>query len=260
LILKKNALKVVISGASSGLGLSLARYYLRRGAIVAVFARRSNLLHFLNLEFPNQVYCYPLDVRNTAEIQEAAHRFITNIGCPDIVIANAGVSVGTLTDHPEDIPSFQTVMDVNVVGMMNTFCPFVAEMVKRKKGTLVGISSIAGFRGLPGAGAYAASKAAAITYLESLRIELRKTGVKVVTICPGYIKTQMTVNNPFTMPFIMETDDAAERIAIVIKRQKPFAVVPWQMGIIMNILKTLPIYLYDRLLVNAPRKPRGTLK
>jgi len=121
---------------------------------------------------------------------------------------------------------------------------------------LVGVSSVAGFRGLPGASAYSASKAAAISYLESLRVELRNTGVKVVTICPGYIKTPMTDSNPYSMPFILEADEAARRIAHAIKRQVMFAVIPWQMDWVGRILKLLPRWIYDRLLVNAPRKPR----
>jgi NAD(P)-dependent dehydrogenase (short-subunit alcohol dehydrogenase family) len=248
--------RLVITGASSGLGLALARHYLVQGAIVAVLARRGELLQPLSDEFPNRVFCYPHDVRDTAAMQQAAHDFMSRVGCPDIVIANAGVSVGTLTECAEDIDSFQQVMDINVVGMVKTFQPFVAAMRESGKGTLVGVSSVAGFRGLPGASAYSASKAAAISYLESLRVELRNTGVEVVTICPGYIKTPMTKVNPYPMPFILEADEAARRIALAIKRQTAFAVIPWQMNLVGKVLKGLPNWLYDRLFVNAPRKPR----
>ena len=247
---------VVISGASSGLGLAIARHYLVQGAIVAVLARRGELLQPLRDELPNQVFCYPLDVRDAAAIQLTAQEFMSRVGCPDIVIANAGVSVGTLTEYAEDIDNFQQVMDINVLGMVKTFQPFVAAMREARKGTLVGIASVAGFRGLPGASAYSASKAAAISYLESLRVELRNTGVKVVTICPGYIKTPMTKVNPYSMPFILEADEAARRIALAIKRQTAFAVIPWQMNLVGKVLKCLPNWLYDRLFVNAPRKPR----
>lgn len=247
---------VVISGASSGLGLALARHYLVQGAIVAVLARRGELLQPLSDEFPNQVFCYPHDVRDAAAMQHAAHDFMSRVGCPDIVIANAGVSVGTLTEYAEDIDSFQQLLDINVVGMVKTFQPFVAAMRESGKGTLVGVSSVAGFRGLPGASAYSASKAAAISYLESLRVELRASGVKVVTICPGYIKTPMTKVNPYPMPFILEADEAARRIALAIKRQTAFAVIPWQMNLVGKVLKCLPNWLYDRLFVNAPHKPR----
>jgi short-subunit dehydrogenase len=109
---------------------------------------------------------------------------------------------------------------------------------------------------LPGASAYSASKAAAISYLESLRVELRGTGVKVVTVCPGYIRTPMTSVNPYPMPFLLEVDEAARRIARAIDRQTPFSVIPWQMNLVGYLLKGLPRPLYDRIFVNAPRKPR----
>lgn len=251
-----NPLSLVISGASSGLGLALARHYLERGATVATFARRGEVLQALAAEFPGRVYCYALDVRDGAAIHHAANDFIARAGLPDVVIANAGVSTGTLTEHAEDLAAFQQVMDINVLGMVKTFQPFVAAMRAARQGTLVGIASVAGYRGLPGASAYSASKAAAISYLESLRVELRSSGVKVVTICPGYIKTPMTSVNPYPMPFILDADEAARRIALAIKRQTVFAVIPWQMGLVGRLLKCLPNWIYDRLFVNAPRKPR----
>jgi hypothetical protein len=231
-------------------------HYLEQGAAVGVVARRAELLQSLSEQFPKQVYCYSLDVRDAAAMQAAAQDFIARAGVPDIVIANAGVSVGTLTEYAEDIAAFQQVMDINVLGMVHTFQPFVAAMRDRRQGTLVGIASVAGFRGLPGAGAYSASKAAAISYLESLRVELHDSGVKVVTICPGYIKTPMTAINPYPMPFILDVDEAAVRMARVIERQTAFAVIPWQMGLLGRVLKLLPRWLYDRLFAHAPHKPR----
>lgn len=252
-------MKVVISGASGGLGLALARHYLERGAIVAAFARRGELLQVLAAEFPDQVYCYALDVRDAPAVQHAANDFIARAGCPDVVIANAGVSTGTLTEYAEDLDAFQQVMDINVLGMVKTFQPFIAAMRAARHGTLVGIASVAGFRGLPGAGAYSASKAAAISYLESLRVELRGSGVKVVTICPGYIETPMTALNPYPMPFMLEADEAARRIARAIERQTAFTVIPWQMGLAGRMLRLLPRWLYDRLFAKAPHKPRNLI-
>ena len=250
-------LRVLISGASSGLGLALARHYLERGAIVAALARRGELLQTISAEFPGKVFCYALDVRDSSAVQHAAGDFIARAGNPDIVIANAGVSVGTLTEYARDIDAFQQVMDINVLGIVKTFQPFVAAMRAAQQGTLVGIASVAGFRGLPGASAYSASKAAAISYLESLRVELHGSGVKVVTICPGYIKTPMTAVNPYTMPFILDADEAAKRIARAIERQCAFAVIPWQMALVGRLLDCLPRWLYDSLFAKAPRKPRG---
>lgn len=247
---------VVITGASGGLGLALARHYLERGATVAAIARRGELLQTLSEQFPEQVYVYALDVRDAAAMQAAAQDFIARRGVPDIVIANAGVSVGTLTEYAEDIDAFRQVMDINVSGMVATFQPFVAAMREKRQGALVGIASVAGFRGLPGAGAYSASKAAAISYLESLRVELHGSGVNVVTLCPGYIKTPMTEANPYHMPFILEVDEAARRMAGVIKSGSSFAVVPWQMALVGRALKLLPNWLYDRLFARAPHKPR----
>lgn len=251
--------RLVISGASSGLGLALARHYLEQGAVVGAIARRAELLQSLFEQFPNQVYRYALDVRDAAAMQAASQDFIARAGAPDIVIANAGVSVGTLTEYAEDTDTFQQVMDINVLGMVKTFQPFLSVMREAKQGTLVGVASVAGFRGLPGAGAYSASKAAAISYLESLRVELRASGVKVVTICPGYIKTPMTDINPYPMPFILEADIAARRIARIIGQGRPFAVVPWQMGLAGGLLKLLPDWLYDLLFSKAPHKPRGLI-
>jgi len=248
--------RLVITGASSGLGMALARHYLERGATVAVFARRGELLQQLAAEFPGRTLCYALDVRDAAAVQEAADDLIARIGCPDVVIASSGVSTGTLTEYAEDVDTFQQVMDINVMGMVKTFRPFVTAMRTAHAGTLVGVASIAGFRGLPGAGAYSASKAAAISYLESLRVELHGTGVKVVTICPGYIRTPMTAINPYPMPFMMEAGDAAKRMVKAIDRQSAFIVLPWQMNLVGYMLKVLPPWIFDRLFVNAPRKPR----
>ncbi len=248
---------IVISGASSGIGLALARHYLERGATVAAFARRGELLQGLAASFPGKVFPYALDVRDAPAIRRAADDFMGRVGVPDVVIANAGVSRGTLTEHAEDIDAFQQVMDINVLGLAKTFQPFIHAMREAKRGRLVGIASVAGFRGLPGSEAYSASKAAAISYLESLRVELRGTGIKVVTIAPGYIKSPMTAVNTYPMPFIMEADAAAQRMVRVIERGTSFVVVPWQMGIVGWLLKRLPNWLYDFAFSKAPHKSRA---
>ena len=209
---------VFVTGASSGIGLALARHYARQGA--------------------------------------AAADFIDQVGPPDIVIANAGVSSGTLTECGEDLAVFRRILDINVYGMAATFSPFIAAMRRRGDGRLVGIASVAGIHGLPGAEAYSASKAAAIVYLESLRLEMRASGIKVVTLAPGYIETPMTAINPYPMPFILPADIAAKRFTRAIERGTSYTVIPWQMGVVGKLMRLLPNWLYDRLFAAAPRKPK----
>ncbi len=249
-------LKVFITGASSGIGWALAEYYARQGAQLGLAARRAEPLQRLSARWPGQVRCYPLDVTDAASLRAAGEDFIAARGIPDIVIANAGVSVGTLSECAADLEVIRRVMDVNFFGMAATFSPFIGGMRQAGCGRLVGIASVAGIRGLPGAEAYSASKAAAISYLESLRVELRNARVQVLTICPGYIRTPMTAANPFPMPFLMPADEAARRFARAIERGGSYTVIPWQMGLVTKVLRLLPNALYDRLFAAAPRKPR----
>jgi len=247
--------RVVITGASSGIGAALAREYAKRGAVLGLIARRREAIERLAAELPGEHVAYAVDVRDGPALREAAADFCARFGGADVVIGNAGVSAGTLTDRAEDQRVFREILDINVVGLFNTFAPFLPIMRAVRRGTLVGIASVAGFRGLPGAGAYSASKAAAITYLESLRVELHGSGVRVVTICPGYIDTPMTAANPYPMPFLLPAEEAARRMLRVIQRGKSHSVIPWQMGLVGGVLKALPRPLYDRLFARAPRKP-----
>jgi len=249
--------RVFITGASSGIGAELARHYAARGATLGLAARRQGRLFELAAELPGPHACYPLDVADADAIQAAAADFIARHGCPDIVIANAGVSAGTLGEEADDLPALRRIFDTNVIGMAQTLQPFVVAMKARGSGRLVGIASVAGIRGLPGAGAYSASKAANIAWLEALRVELRGSGVKVVTIAPGYIATPMTAVNRYPMPFLMPADAAARRFARAIERGTRYTVIPWQMGIVAKLLRLLPDPLFDALFARAGRKPRG---
>ena len=250
--------RVFITGASSGIGEALAVYYAAQGARLGLAARRGDALAALNERLGGGHACYPLDVTDAAALTAAANDFCARFGTPDIVIASAGVSVGTLSECAEDLAVFRRVMDINVYGMAATFAAFIPAMrAASGERRLVGIASVAGIRGLPGAEAYSASKAAAIAYLESLRLEMRPAGIKVVSIVPGYIATPMTAINPYRMPFLMPADRAAARFARVIAAGKSYAVIPWPMGIVAKLLRLLPNGLYDRLFTNAPRKPRG---
>ena len=248
--------KIFITGASSGIGVSMARYYAGRGAQLGLVARRADFLQRLADELEPRPAVYALDVRDADALRHAAKDFIDRFGVPDIVIANAGVSRGTLTESADDLKIFQEVFDINVMGMVNTFHAFVEPMKLARQGTLVGIASVAGFRGIPGGGAYSASKAAAIRYCESLRVELRGTGIAVVTICPGYIKTPMTAVNKFKMPFLIDVDEAVIRFARAIDARTSFTVIPWTMGVAARVLRVVPNWLYDRVFSRMPRKPR----
>ena len=251
-------MKVFVTGASSGIGAALARHYARSGAQLGLFARRADALAAVADSLkPASTAIYVGDVRDESALRGAAAAFMERFGVPDVVIASAGISVGTLTAHREDNAQFRAVLDTNVLGMVHTFQPFLPAMVSASKGSFVGIASVAGFRGLPGAGAYSASKAAAIRYLESLRVELFGTGVAVVTICPGYVATPMTEGNPYRMPFLVPADEAARLIARAIEQRRRFYVLPWRMAWLALLFQALPRPLYDRVFARAKRKPRA---
>ncbi|HET9701535.1 MAG TPA: SDR family oxidoreductase [Burkholderiales bacterium] len=249
--------RVVITGASSGLGHALARHYAGRGATLGLIARRSQALEHFAAGLGVPAACYEADVRQPGPLRAAAADFISRFGAPDIVIANAGVSGGTLTERGDDFETVRAILETNVLGLAATFQPFIAAMRTAGTGRLVGIASVAGYRGLPGAGAYSASKAAAIAYLEALRGELRSTGIRVITVCPGFIATPMTARNPYHMPFMMQVDDAARRIARVIAGGRSYAVIPWQMAVVARLLRLLPNPVFDATFSRRPHKPRG---
>jgi short-subunit dehydrogenase len=244
-------MRVVITGASSGIGEALARHYASQGSILGLISRRE-----AGAGLPGTVVPYSVDVTDLAGLERAAADFVVRYGAPDLVIANAGVGVGTHSDEIADIEKLRRVLDTNVAGLAATLAAFAPAMRKAGRGTLAGIASVAGFRGLAGNGAYCASKAAAITWLESLRTELYGSGVAVVCVCPGYIDTPMTRVNRYRMPFLLPPDEAARRIARVIAVRRRLAVIPWQMAAVSVLLRAMPGWLYDRLAARAPRKPR----
>jgi len=248
---------VFVTGASSGIGEALACHYAGNGATLGLFARRRTELDRISAALaPATIATYAGDVRDAAALAHAGTDFIARFGAPDIVIGNAGISRGVLTGEAGDMPVFKDVFDTNVQGLVQTFQPFLAAMADARRGALVGVASVAGFRGLPGSGAYSASKAAAITYLESLRVEMQGSGVAVVTICPGFIATPMTARNPYWMPFLLSPDKAARLIARAIERKRRFYVLPWQMAWVGRVLRIMPRPLYELAFARAGRKPR----
>ncbi|MES2318775.1 MAG: SDR family oxidoreductase [Pseudomonadota bacterium] len=251
--------RVFITGASSGIGAALVREYAAQGATLGLVARRREVLDALVAQLPNpeRHSVYAIDVTDHAALAAAAHDFIARHGGADVVIASAGVSGGTLTEHAGDQRAFDTIMSTNVSATAATFSPFIASMkTQASPRRLVGIGSVAGIRGLPGAGAYSASKAAVLCYCESLRVELRASGIKVVTIAPGYIVTPMTEQNTYAMPFLMPVARFATAAVRAIARGDSYRVIPWQMGIVAKLLRILPNALYDLAFSRAPHKAR----
>lgn len=250
---------VFITGASSGIGQAMAKRFYDEGFSLALVARRTaEIERWATTERldPQRFKVYSADVAETESIVAAGRVCLSAQGVPDIVIANAGISIGMDSGIRGDIDVMQRTFATNNIGLAATFHPFIAAMEQRGSGRLVGIGSVAGIRGLPGHGAYCASKAAVIAYCESLRGELRDSGVKVVTICPGYIDTPLTRQNRYSMPFLMTADAFAARAFDAITQGVSYRVIPWQMGYIAKILRALPNALFDKVLAGRPRKRR----
>ena len=248
-----------ITGASSGIGQALALRFHRSGHRLALVARRADEVarwaHAQGIE-PTRCSVYAADVRDVAAISAAGQACIEAQGVPDVVVANAGISIGMDTAVLADLEVMRATYETNNIGLAATFQPFVRPMCERGSGRLVGIASVAGVRGLPGHGAYSSSKSAVAIYLESLRGELRSFGVKVVTIAPGYIDTPLTQGNRYPMPFLRSASEFAEGAVRAIDAGASWRVIPWQMGIVARLLRVLPNALFDRLLVGRARKKR----
>lgn len=253
------ALLVYITGASSGIGQALAARYHRAGWRLALVARRIHEIESWAsaCEISADSYqIYSADVSCIQSIVDAGQACLQRQGVPDVVIANAGISLGVDTARREDLDTMSRILATNTLGAAATFQPFIASMVQRGSGRLVGIASVAGIRGLPGHGAYCASKAALISYCESLRGELCGTGVGVSTISPGYIDTPLTRQNRYAMPFLMRPEDFADKAFAAERAGVSYRVIPWQMGVVAQLLRVLPNPLFDRLLSGRPRKHR----
>lgn len=250
-------MNVFITGASSGIGEALAREFASRGATLGLVARRRDALAALAASLPGSHHVYGADVTDKDALITVAKAFEQTAGGVDVVIANAGISVGVKTEYYDDLAQFEKVLTTNVLAMAYTFHPFIARMKSVRRGTLVGIASVAGIRGLPGSEAYCASKSAAITYLESLRVEMARHHLKVVTISPGFIRTPLTEKNPYGMPFLMEPDDFARRAADAIIAGVRYRTIPWQMGVVATLLRMLPRWLFDRATSRRKQKPRA---
>lgn len=250
---------VFITGASSGIGQALALRYARAGWRLALVARRTAELQAWTLAqglASDRAAVYHADVAQPDSIIAAGTACIAGQGLPDVVIACAGVSVGMDTAERGDLDVMREVFALNNVGLAATFHPFLRLMRQRGAGTLVGIASVAAIRGLPGHGAYCASKAGVVAYCESLRGECRRQGVRVVTLLPGYIATPLTAGNSYAMPFLLRPDVFAARAYRAISAGTSYRVIPWQMGVLAKLLRLLPNPLFDRVLDGRGRKSR----
>lgn len=251
---------VFITGASSGIGQALAGQFYAEGYSLALVARRTqDIVQWATQQglAADRFHVYQADVSDIDSIVAAGQACLHQQGLPDVVIANAGISVGVDTAVRGDLDVMVQTFATNNVGLAATFHPFVEAMCRRGSGTLVGIGSVAGIRGLPGHGAYCASKAAVISYCESLRGELRSAGVRVVTVCPGYIDTPLTRKNRYAMPFLMQPENFAARAYATIVAGASYRVIPWQMGWVAKALRSLPNALFDKILAGRPRKHRS---
>jgi short-subunit dehydrogenase len=248
-----------ITGASSGIGQALAARFHDAGYHLALVARRADQIESwasARQLGADRYQIYSADVAQTDSIVAAGQACIARQGLPDVVIANAGISIGIDTAQRGDLDVLASTFATNNIGLAATFHPFVAAMAARGSGRLVGIGSVAAIRGLPGHGAYSASKAGVVAYCESLRGELRASGVKVVTLCPGYIDTPLTQGNRYGMPFLMQAEDFADRAFRAIEAGVSYRVIPWQMGIVAKLMRVLPNALYDRAVQGRGRKKR----
>jgi len=238
---------VMITGASSGIGKGLALDLAPRGAKLALLARRQNLLD----EIVNatrlrggKALAVAVDVRDADAMRAAADRIEAQLGPIDILIANAGV--GT-SNHISQLDPIHTanVISINVLGAANSVAAVVPQMIERGTGQLVAISSLAAYRGLPKSAAYCASKAAMSAYFESVRIDLRDSGVRVTIIHPGFIKTPLTAGRDAKMPYLMELDDAIPKIVSAIEKGKKSVAFPWQLATVVRAGMLMPTFMYD---------------
>ena len=250
---------IFITGASSGIGQALAARYAQSGWRLALVARRTGEVQAWARAqglAPERWAVYGADVQDIDSIVAAGQRCIAAQGLPEVVIANAGISIGMDSSERGDLDVMRDTFAVNNTGLAATFHPFLSAMRARRSGTLVGIASVAAIRGLPGHGAYCASKAGVVAYCESLRGECRGSGVRVVTLVPGYIATPLTARNRYAMPFLLQADAFAERAFRAIERGSSYRVIPWQMAVVAKLMRLLPNAWFDRLFAGRGHKRR----
>jgi NAD(P)-dependent dehydrogenase (short-subunit alcohol dehydrogenase family) len=250
--------QAVITGACGGLGQALAHELLAAGAQVALVGLNRAALDALAATAPGRATVYTPDVSDSAAMQAMAADWMARAGLPDLVVANAGVAGGFDTAEAGDLAVMRRMLEINLLGPATTFQPFV-KALRAQPGAhcaLVGVASIAGWRGMPGNGAYCASKGGLIRYLESLRAECRGAALSVHTVSPGYLRTPLTAGNRFAMPGLMDADVAARALLHGVARGREHIVLPRRIGWLSRLLACLPARWHDQILSAQPRKPR----
>jgi len=241
---------IFLTGASSGIGEGLALALAKKGAILGLVARREELLRELAEKCDKEggvARSFPADVTDSLSVQQAFQEFIHEFSTIDVMIANAGIGGNDESTRNYDPPSVRKVIDVNLMGAVHAVHAVLPTMLEQKHGQMVAISSLAGFRGLPGSAAYSASKAALTTFFESVRLDVRDKGIAVTIIQPGFIRTPLTESRANKMPFLMELDDAIPHFIKAIEKRKSFAAFPWQLATIVRAGKFMPAWMYDRI-------------
>lgn len=245
---------VLLTGASSGIGEALALEIARRGAVVGLLARRAELLEEIAEKIARgggTARTFAVDITDADAVALAAHNLRNEFGAIDVLIANAGIGGNNSDARNLQVDAVAEVIDTNLIGAVNSVAAVLPQMLARKSGQLVAISSLAGFRGLPKSAAYCASKAGMTAYFESVRLDVQPRGVVVTIVQPGFIKTPLTAGRAASMPFLMELDDAIPHFLTAIERRKKFAAFPWQLAALVRAAQIFPAFLYDKIAARA---------
>ncbi len=252
-------MKIVISGATSGIGEGLALHYAQAGTTLGLIGRRQDRLADVVQRCEAQgaaVIASPIDVGDDGGMRSFASMFMKQAGGIDLVIANAGAS-GSDDLGSGDAAYHARLFQINVVGLLNTLLPFIPHMQQQQHGHLVAIASISGFRALPGSTTYAATKIAVRTLMEGYGWSLYPHGITVSTINPGYVVSEMTAKNKFRMPFLLQTDDAVQKIVRAIGQKRRVYTFPWQMAIVAYLLPFVPGAVMRRAAPGRHRRRAG---
>lgn len=241
--------RILITGASSGIGEALSLAYAKRGAILGLIARREDLLNEIARrceELGGTARAFTLDVTDAAAIHKAAEEFRNEFGRVDTLVANAGIGGNNPETRALRPDAVKKVIDINLLGAANSVAAVLPHMLERGKGQVVAISSLAGFRGLPKSAAYSASKAGMTAFFESVRLDVAHKGIDVTIIQPGFIKTPLTAGRHNKMPFLMDLEDAIPHFIRAIEKKKRFAAFPWQLATLVRAGRIFPAWIYDR--------------